>query len=196
MEETTIRPGRIWYLVYFLIPVIGIAIAGRIMSTSGIEPGHPVRNEGKVTLPTAGSYSVYVIRRASQRMDPPSSNAWNSARDAKVTVRDDRSGELLAVDHIYEKTEIQNTRIARLVEFEVPTPGDYTVAIAPPLTALHPAVRETTSVDAVADELGNFVIRLLVAIAAAGLSVVIGGVMLVITFFRRMKAKQQAAPVA
>lgn len=193
-NSITIRPAPYWYLVSVLVFVLGLGIAiWLIRSGAGNlrQGAQPIRGQGMVELDQPGAYAVLVSRGASQRMDSGAARAWNDARSAQVVVRDEQAGTEIPVRSVYETMDLQNTLMARLVEFDVPSPGRYVVQITPPLAELKPAVRRSVPLAHVQQEVMGFVVRLLAGVAIGGLGAVIAMVIFVVVVVRRSRCKSR-----
>jgi len=189
-----IRPAPYWYLVSVLVFVLGLSLAIWLIrgGAGNLRQGaHPIRDQGVVQLDQPGAYAVLVSRGASQRMDSAANRAWNDARSAQVVVRDQQSGAELPVRSVYETMELQNTLMARLVEFEIATSGHYTVTITPSLADLKPVVRRSAPLAEIQQELIGFVVRLFAGVAIGGLAAVIALVIFVVVLVRRSRCKSR-----
>ncbi|NQT39334.1 MAG: hypothetical protein HQ581_17690, partial [Planctomycetes bacterium] len=133
-SSDAIRPHAVWYVAGLVVLFAGMGLA-RWQIASGKstlkDKAQSVRGSATIQIKQAGSHSVYVRRGASQRMDAAADRAWKTARGAVVTVRDERAGSELSVRNTYETMDMQNNLLARLVEFDVPEAGSYTVRIEP-----------------------------------------------------------------
>ena len=204
VDACKIRPALSWYLVAFLILVGGVAgAAWMIGSAAGnLQMGQQDINAGEtVTLDQPGSYSVYVSQGASRRGDPTANLAWENASSAEVQVTDEQSGEPLAVRRVDEFEEVQGTQFGRIVEFDVPKSGNFTIQITPNLDPIHPRVGVTRSINSIRDEIGSFALKFMGGLAIAGLGVLIALVISVIVLVkrgscrRRMAAAENAQPI-
>ena len=180
------RSGKALLIVSLLLLVAGVVLVAWQMTSGGPDRPQSLRGGGVVQLDQAGPHSIYVYRGASQRMDAAAQQAWDAARTAQVTVRDEQSGNELAVRSVYETTEMQNNLMARLIEFDAPTPGNYVVEIQPSLDAISPSVRPSAPLA----ELQLEIASVLLGLAACGLGVlliVIGGVLLLVALLRKTR---------
>lgn len=186
-----VLPRAYWYAVSFLVLVVGIGVAWQVGGGSSNMRGaaKPVGGDGLVHLDQVGPYSLYVFRGASRRIDASADRAWNTAKTATVVVRDDRSGAQLALRNVYETSDLQNTRVARLVEFEVTAPGTFRVQITPPLDELKPAIRPSAPLE----DLGRMVARLLIGLGIGALATVIAAAIFFVVLIRRQKYRRQPA---
>jgi hypothetical protein len=182
------RPGALSYVAILVVLVAGLALAAWQVRRSVAGVGgavRPVRGQGLVELDQAGSYSLYVTRYASQRMDAAATRAWDTARTAKIGIRDERTGSPLALTNVYETTEVQNTLFARLVEFKVTTPGTFRVQITPSLDELKPLVRPTASIQDIEGEVMGVVFGVGAGLSIGLLAVVVAAIMLFFVLRRR-----------
>ena len=190
MRKTTVtRSGKSLLVVSLVILTLGAGLVAWQMLRGEPNRPQPLRG-GAVQLDRAGPHSIYVYRGASQRMDAAAEQAWADARSANFVVQNDQTGEQLDVKNVYETTEMQNNLMGRLVEFEAPTPGKYTIQIEPPLDVIHPSVRPSAPLA----ELQGEVVGVLIGLAAWGLGVLaifVGAVLLIIALVRKKPANKQ-----
>lgn len=190
-----VLPRAYWYAVSLAVLVVGIGLAYRQIKHSGDAvsgEARPVRGRGEIQIDRAGSYSLYVYRGASQRMDGAADQAWSAAEHAQVSVRGG-DGKSLAIKKVYETIELQNTRVARLVEFEVPASGTYRVEVAPSLEAVKPVVRPSAPVAKFGDEVMGVVVGALAGLAIGAIATIGAVVMFVVVLLKRKKFKRELA---
>jgi len=192
----TIRPGKHWYAVSLVVLAAGVGVAGwQINSGASGARGEarPVRGRGVVRLDQPGTYSLYVYRGASRRADASANRAWTQAHGARVTVRDEQTGDELVVRSVYETMEMQNNRIARLAEFDISAPGSYVVTIQPGLSTLGPSVRPGGSLDEFRQGMMGAVRSFLIALGVGALAVVVSAAIFLVVLVGRMRSKRRLA---
>ena len=190
-----VKPAARWYVVGVVVLVVGLA-AGIWQYKRSVPDGSDtieIDHKGDAWFEHAGSYSLYVFRRASKRTDLSTQQTWDAARTVQVGVTRNRTGDRLSVKNVYETVEMQNNKLARLVEFDVPAQGWYRVQIMPYLTRLTPLISPSRPIDQVAAEIFGLLFGVVLAFAIGGVGVIAGGAILLITFLRRRRAKQAAA---
>jgi uncharacterized membrane protein YdbT with pleckstrin-like domain len=152
-----------------------------------------VRGSEPLELENAGSHSLYVYRGASQRLDADANRAWDAAPTAKVVVVSEKTGETVAVREAYETTDLMNTRFARLVEFDIPSAGNYAVTITPSLKPLSPSVSPTVPVDEIERDLMGWMTRTFIALGIGALGMIISVTIFGVVLVRRRRFAKQLA---
>lgn len=197
--KSPVRPHAGWYAVSVGILLIGAAFAYDRISNASLERDVAVahvKETGEIKIPATGPHTLYVMREASQRMNAEVAQAWDSAASATVVVRDNTTDTPLEVRDVYESIEFYNTRVAKLVEFDVDSPGGYIVQITPSLAALKPAVWPTQPLEEIESQIMGFVNDLIVGLAIAALATFAAAVIWLVVFLLRRKSKKQIPAVA
>ena len=110
-------------------------------------------------------------RRPGDVLPSPTAQAWRDCSPERIA----EGGDICQV---------------RLVEFEAPTPGKYTIQIEPSLDVIHPSVRPSAPLA----ELQGEVVGVLIGLAAWGLGVLaifVGVVLLIIALVLKKPANKQ-----
>lgn len=190
-----VQPRAYWYAVSLVVLAAGIGLGGWQVRRSAdlIQKPLTVRPPGLVQFDRAGTYSLYVTRGASKRMDAAADRAWGRARTANVSIRDDRTGASLANRTVYETVDLQNTLIARLVEFEVPAPGTYRVEITPPLDEIKPFIRPSAPVANIGNEVMSMVVGVCVGLGIGVVATIVAAAMFWIVLRRRKHFMRERA---
>lgn len=189
-----VLPRAYWYAVSVVVLVVGLGLAVWQVKRATSElptDGQKVRGPGVVQIARAGSHSLYLFRAASQRMDASAQQAWDSAPSANISIRDEQTGSQLAVKKSYETTDLQNTLMARLVDFEVPAPGTYRVEIRPSLEELKPMIRPTMPVEKIGQEVIGLVVGVVIGLAIGAVATITAAAIFVTVLLRRRKFKRQ-----
>jgi hypothetical protein len=192
------QPRAYWYAVSLVVLVAGVGLAIWQVKRSATQEGagpKPVRGAGLVQFDQAGSYSLYVTRGASRRMDAAANAAWERAKTATVNLREERAGSQPDIRRRYETIDLQNTLIARLVEFEISSPGTFRVEITPPLDEIKPFIRAGTSVDDIGSEVMGPVVGVISGLGIGLLAVILAGTMFFIVWRRRKNFRESTQRV-
>lgn len=196
-SSQVVRPAGYWYAVSMAVLVVGVGLGYLqiIRSTGASGEARPVRGRGEITIDRAGSYSLYVYRGASQRMDQEADRAWAAAKNAEVSISGNAS-KPIAVKKVYEEIDLQNTKMARLVEFEIPAAGEYRVVLNASLDAVKPAIRPSVPVARIGDEAMGVVFGALAGLAIGAIGVVAAAILFFVVRSRRKKFRKESALAA
>ena len=194
-RTNVVSPSLYWYAVGLAILVVGIAVARWLMNGGPSDTAEivPVRGNGQVRLEKPGAYSLYITMGASRRMDASAERAWQDSKTATVVVRSKRDGASLALRDVYETVSIQNSRMARLVEFDVVTAGDFQVQISPSLNALNPVIRPSATLDELGQDIQGAVVQVLAGLAIGSLATIAAGTIFAVVGLLRRKNRKQLA---
>ena len=197
--SAAVRPRAYWYFVALFVLVVGIGVAYWLISSGASDmagsgaDAQPLRGSGVIDIKQPGMYSVYIYRGASKRTNASANRAWESARNAEVVVRNEQTGTELAVQKAYESIDLQNSLIAKLVDFEVPVAGTYVVEVPPALGELGPAVRPTAPLADLQQDLVNFMAALFAGLGVGALATLIAAIISLVTLIRRSSCKKRLA---